>query len=59
MGVARNRTRYAAGRKKESYVETGTNNNLFYLKYYKVLQDLLKVRRIGNENNKAVVFQAS
>ena len=44
----------AAGRrKKEScYVETGTNSNLFYLKYIpKVLQDPLKVRRVGNQNN--------
>ena len=46
MAVARNRTcaLAAAGRKKEScYVETGTNSNLFYLKYIpKVLQDPLK-----------------
>ena len=50
MGVVRNRTRAlslaAAGRKKENcYVETGTNSNLFYLKYIpKVLQDPLKCK---------------
>ena len=48
MGVARNSARSSsaatAGRKKEScYVETGTNSNLFYMKYIpKVLQDPLK-----------------
>ena len=47
MGVARNRTRARAllwQQEKEScYVETGTNSNLFYLKYIpKVLQDPLK-----------------
>ena len=67
MIVARNRTRAlaqlssaqlssspeAAGRKQEScYVETGTNSNLFYLKYIpKVLQDPLKGKESRYQNN--------
>ena len=58
MGVAGNRAHdlalaVAAGRKKEScYPETGTNSNLFYLKYIsKVPQDLLKCKESSNQNN--------
>ena len=58
IGVARNRTRTQAlqheERKKAAtyYVETGINRNLFYLiNILKVLQNPLKVRRVGNQNN--------